>query len=44
LGIPSHFRKVKKEDLQHVIDKIIKRAGGWRGRLMSFAAMVELPS
>jgi hypothetical protein len=42
LGIPSHFRKLKKEDLQSVIDKIIKRAGGWRGRLLSFAAMVQL--
>lgn len=30
------------EDLQPLIGKIIKRDGGWRGRLPSFAARVEL--
>jgi hypothetical protein len=30
LGVPIHFEKLKREDLQPVIDKSIKRVAGWR--------------
>jgi hypothetical protein len=42
LGIPLHFTKLRKEDLQPVIDKIIKRIAGWKGRLLSYAGRLTL--
>jgi hypothetical protein len=42
LGVPLHFTKLRKEDLQPVIDKIIKRIAGWRGRLLSYAGRLTL--
>jgi hypothetical protein len=42
LGVPLHYGKLRKEDLQPLIDKIIKRIGGWRGRLLSYAARITL--
>jgi hypothetical protein len=35
LGSPLHYHKLKREDLQPLIDKIIKRIAGWRGKLLS---------
>jgi hypothetical protein len=37
LGVPLHFTNLRKEDLQRIIDKIIKRIAGWKGRLLSYA-------
>jgi hypothetical protein len=37
LGVPLHFAKLRREDLQPVIDKIVKRIVGWKGRLLSYA-------
>lgn len=37
LGVPLHFTNLRKEDLQPIIDKIIKRIAGWKGRLLSYA-------
>jgi hypothetical protein len=42
LGVPLHYGKLRKEDLQPLIDKIIKRIVGWRGRLMSYATRIVL--
>jgi hypothetical protein len=42
LGVPLHYKKLRKEDLQPVIDKILKKVGGWRGRLLNHAAKLEL--
>jgi hypothetical protein len=42
LGVPLHFSKLRKEDLQPLIDAIIKRIAGWRGRLLSHASMLVL--
>jgi hypothetical protein len=42
LGVPLHYKKLRKEDLQPVIDKILKKAAGWRGRLLNHAAKLEL--
>lgn len=30
LGVPLHFSKLKREDLQPVIDKVIRIIAGWR--------------
>jgi mannosylglycoprotein endo-beta-mannosidase len=34
LGVPLHHDKLKREDLQPIIDKILKRIAGWRGKLL----------
>jgi hypothetical protein len=42
LGVHLHYKNLRKEDLQPVIDKILKKAGGWRDRLLNHAAKLEL--
>jgi hypothetical protein len=42
LGIPLHYHKLKRDDLQPLIDKIIKRIAGWRGKLLSHAGRLIL--
>lgn len=42
LEVPLHFCKLKKEDLQPVIDKILKRVAGWRDRLLSYGGRITL--
>lgn len=42
LGVPLHFDKLKREDLQPLIDKIMKKIDSWRGKLLSHAAKVML--
>ena len=42
MGVPLHFTKLRREDLQPVIDKIIKRISGWKGRLLSYAGRLTL--
>jgi hypothetical protein len=37
LGIHLHYSKLGMEDLQPLVDKIIKRITGWRGRLLIHA-------
>jgi hypothetical protein len=38
LGVPLHFDKLKREDLQPILDKLIKRIAGWRGRLLAYSS------
>jgi hypothetical protein len=42
LGVPLHHEKLRREDIQPVVDKIIKRTPSWQGRLMSYEARLEL--
>jgi hypothetical protein len=35
LGLPLHFSKLKREDLQPLIDNLLGRMAGWRGKLLS---------
>ena len=42
LGVPLHHSKLRKEDLQPIVDKLLKKAAGWRGRLLTHAAKLEL--
>jgi hypothetical protein len=37
LGIPLHFAKLRRQHLQPLIDKIVKRLAGWRGKLLTQA-------
>jgi hypothetical protein len=42
LGVPLHFSKLRKEDLQPIVDKIISRIAGWKGRFLSYAGRLIL--
>lgn len=42
LDISLHFSKHKKEDMQYILDKIIKRISGWKGKLLSYKARLIL--
>ena len=42
LGVPLHHDKLRREDVQPLVDKILKRVASWRGRLLSSAARVIL--
>ena len=30
LGIPLHYEKIAREDVQPLVDKLLKRIAGWR--------------
>lgn len=42
LGIPLHYENLTREDIQPLVDKILKNIAGWRGKLLSLAARVLL--
>jgi hypothetical protein len=42
LGIPLRYEKLSREDIQPLVDKILRRVSGWRGKLLSYAARVTL--
>jgi hypothetical protein len=42
LGVPLHFERLKREDLQPILDKLIKRMAGWRGRLLAYSSRLVL--
>jgi hypothetical protein len=42
LGVPLHHDKLKREDIQHIVDKIINRIPRWQGKLLSHAAQHAL--
>jgi hypothetical protein len=42
LGVPLHHSKLRREDIQPVVDKILMKAASWRGKLLNHAAMLEL--
>jgi hypothetical protein len=42
LGIPLHYEKLSRADIQPLIDKILKRIAGWRGKLLSYRGRIIL--
>jgi hypothetical protein len=36
--VPIHFEKLTREDLQPLIDKLIKRIAGWRGKMLAYSS------
>jgi hypothetical protein len=42
LGVPLHYDKLRKEDIQSLVDKIIKWIAGWKGRLLSYGVRLAL--
>jgi hypothetical protein len=42
LGVPLQHSKLTREDLQPLVDKLLHRIAGWRGKLLSLAARALL--
>jgi hypothetical protein len=42
LGVPLHHDKLRREDIQPIIDKIMRRILGWKGKLLSYGARLTL--
>jgi hypothetical protein len=42
LGVPLHYEKLKRENIQPLVDKILNRISGWKGKLLSYAARITL--
>jgi hypothetical protein len=42
LGVPLHYDNLSREELQPLIDKLLHRIAGWRGKLLSLAARALL--
>lgn len=37
-----HYDKLTREDIQPLVDKMLKRMAGWRGNLLSYSAKLVL--
>jgi hypothetical protein len=42
LGVPLHHDKLRREDIQLIVDTVIRRISGWVARLLSYAARLTL--
>ena len=42
LGVPLHHSKLRKEDIKPIVDKVIKRVAGWKGKLLSYGGRLVL--
>jgi hypothetical protein len=42
LGLPLHFRRLRKVDLQPLIDKIVGKLPGWMGKNLAHPGIVTL--
>jgi hypothetical protein len=42
LGIPLYYDNLRREDIQPLVDKILKRIAGWRGKLLSYGGRLVL--
>jgi hypothetical protein len=42
LGIPLHHDKLRREDIQPLVDNILKKVASWRGKLLPHATKVTL--
>jgi hypothetical protein len=38
LRVPLNYEKLKREDIQPIVDRILSRISGWKGRLLSYGA------
>jgi hypothetical protein len=42
LGVPLYYEKLRREDIQPIVDKVINRILGWKERLLSYGAGLVL--
>jgi hypothetical protein len=40
--VPLYYDKLKREDIQPTVDKVLSRMSGWKGRLLSYGARLTL--
>jgi hypothetical protein len=40
--VPLHYQKLRREDIQPIVDKIIKRIAGCKNRLLSYGTRITL--
>jgi hypothetical protein len=40
--VPVHYEKLRKKDIQPLVDKITKKIARWKGRLLSYGARLAL--
>jgi hypothetical protein len=40
--VPLHYDNLTREDIRPLVDKILKKVAGWKGRLLSLAARAML--
>jgi hypothetical protein len=42
LGVPLHYEKLKREDIQPIVDQVMGRIPSWSGRLLSYSVRQTL--
>jgi hypothetical protein len=42
LGVPLHYEKLRWEDIQPIVDRVLSRISGWKVRLLSYGARLIL--
>jgi hypothetical protein len=42
LGVPLHYEKLRREDIQPIVDKIMRRIASWKGKLLSYWSRLTL--
>jgi hypothetical protein len=42
LGVPLHVKILKREDIRPLVDKLVKKVAGWRGRLLAYSSRLTL--
>jgi hypothetical protein len=41
-GVPLHVERLKMDDIPPLVDKLIKKVAGWRGRLLAYSSRLTL--
>jgi hypothetical protein len=36
--VPLHYEKLKRDDIQLIVDKVLSRISGWKSMLLSYGA------
>jgi hypothetical protein len=42
MGFPLRYKKLRREDIQAIVDKVVNRISGWKRILLSYGARVVL--
>jgi hypothetical protein len=42
LGVPLHYEKLRREDIQPIVDRVLNRIPGWKCKLLSYGAILLL--
>jgi hypothetical protein len=42
IGVPLRYDRLRREDIQPIVDKIINRVAGWKGKFLSYGTRLTL--